>query len=66
MWDDAVSQESAEETEIETINHCPHRARIIEAGRLARAEQAALERQLQLRDGRRKHRGADMPSASPD
>jgi hypothetical protein len=51
MRTETVSQKSAEETEIETIDHCPHRARIIEAGKLARAEQERLEREYRRRRG---------------
>jgi hypothetical protein len=36
----------------ETIEYVPHRQQIAAAGRLAKAEQALLEKQLGLQDGR--------------
>jgi hypothetical protein len=44
------------ESDDETIDHCPHRQRIIAAAKLAKAEQERLEREYGLRDGRRPKR----------
>ena len=41
----------------ETIEYVPYRQQIAAAGRLAKAEQARLEKQLGLQDGRTPRRG---------
>jgi hypothetical protein len=61
MRTDTVSHESAEGTEtgpddtlIAAINYIPNRRLIIAAGKLAKAEQERLERELGLQDGCRR------------
>ena len=62
MSNGTVSQESAAKAETgmesdEPIYFTPHRQRIIRAGECARAEQALLEKQLGLQDGRTPRQG---------
>jgi hypothetical protein len=63
MRNGTVSQESAEGMETgptsddEVIAYTAHRRLIAEAGRLARAEQQRLEKELGLLDGRTPRRG---------